>query len=297
MPTCQIVDAFPAFLELWPSIRQLSTDEQLDAWENRYMAQWPELLSMQQVCYEEDGEDWRQIAREMVFPHLAERVPGMKEAHGHLLSLCQPVYARARESLGFETDLIAVLYAGIGCGAGWVTTYQGTPAILFGLENAAEEGWTSEEVLAGLIAHEIGHVAHFHWREQGDLPRGAGPWWQLYTEGFAQRCEQLILNLDSWHMGDQQEGWRAWCQANETWLAAKFLSAVDKGESLRPFFGSWYNIEGWKQTGYYLGHRVIRCLEASMDLREIAMLGEIEPLMRGELRALAAGTTAPQASP
>ena len=194
----------------------------------------------------------------------------MEEAHRHLVTLCEPVYAR------------------IGCGAGWVTTYQGMPAVLFGLENAAEEGWTGPEVLTGLIAHEIGHVAHHHWCQQRGLPNGSGPWWQLYSEGFAQRCEHVILEGDSWHMARRMEGWQDWCRANEGWLAAGYLRAVDGGESLRPFFGSWYDIQGWKQTGYYLGHRVIRRLEAGMDLHQIAVLDEIEPLLRNELDHLAA---------
>jgi hypothetical protein len=288
MPSCQVIDAFSAFLEFWPSVRYKAVDEQVDAWASTYMARWPELLAKQKSCYEEDGEDWRQVAREMVFPHLSDRLPGMEAAHGHLVALCEPVYARAQESLRFRSDMVAVIYAGIGCGAGWVTTYQGTPAILFGLENAAEEGWTGREVLTGLVAHEIGHVAHHWWRQQQGVPNGSGPWWQLYSEGFAQRCEHLILEGDSWHMARRMAGWQDWCQANEGWLAAEFLQTADSGESLRPFFGSWYDIQGWKQTGYYLGHQVIRRLEGGMDLHEIALLREIEPLVRAELEVLTA---------
>jgi hypothetical protein len=288
MSKCHVVDAFPEFLEFWPAIRHGTVDEQIDAWATTYMARWPELLAKQKACYAADGEDWRQVARERVFPYLAERMPGMEEAHKHLVTLCEPLYARAQRLLGLESDLVAVIYAGIGCGAGWVTTYQGMAAVLFGLENAAEEGWTQQAVLSGLVAHEIGHVAHHHWRQQRGLPNGSGPWWQLYSEGFAQRCEHLILEHDSWHMAHQLAGWREWCQANEGWLAAEFLRAVDSGESLRPFFGSWYDIRGWKQTGYFIGHSVIEHLEARMDLRELALLGEIEPRMRNELESLAA---------
>ena len=287
MFTCRIVDAFPTFLEFWPSVRHKTIDEQLVAWEAATAVHWPALLAMQKACYEEDGEDWRQIAREMVFPYLDQRVPGMTEAHEHLLDLCKPVYARAQRRLGFEADLVAVIHVGIGCGAGWVTTYEGLPAILFGVENAAEEGWTRPEVLAGLIAHEIGHVAHFHWREQRGLPLGSGPWWRLYAEGFAQRCEQVILDRDSWHMAHAVEGWQEWCRANLGWLAAQFLRVAGSGESTRPFFGSWYELQGWKQTGYYLGQRVIEALEARMGLREIALLDEMEHLVRNELEALA----------
>jgi hypothetical protein len=58
---------------------------------------------------------------------------------------------------------------------------------------------------------------------------------------------------------------------------------------VRPFFGSWYELQGWKQTGYYLGRRVIERLETGLDLREIALLAGIEPLLRNELEILAAG--------
>jgi hypothetical protein len=162
------------------------------------------------------------------------------------------------------------------------------PAILFGLENAAEEGWTGHQVLTGLVAHEIGHVAHHHWRQQQGLSNGSGPWWQLYAEGLAERCEHRILDKESWHMAHQVEGWQDWCRANGAWLAGEYLRAVDAGESLRPFFGSWYDIQGWKQTGYFLGHQAIRQLEISMDLRQIALLDEVEPLMRREMERMAA---------
>jgi len=272
---------------LWPKIRHNSIDRQIEAWETGYMAGWPELLAKQQACYADDGEDWRLVAREMVFPHLEERLAGVEEAHGHLLLLVEEVHASAQQVLGFESDMVAVIYVGIGCGAGWVTTYQGLPAILFGLENAAEEGWTGQDVLVGLVAHEIGHVAHHHWRQQQGLRNGSGPWWQLYSEGFAQRCEHRILGGDSWHMARRIEGWQDWCRANEGWLAAEYLRVADAGESLRPFFGSWYDVRGCKQPGSYLGHRVIQHLEAGLDLRQIALLDEFAPLMRHGLERLA----------
>ena len=217
----------------------------------------------------------------------------MEEAHRHLLRLCQPVYARVQQRLGLEIDLVAVIHVGIGCGAGWVTTYQGMPAVLFGVENAAEEGWIGPEVLTGLIAHELGHVAHYHWRRQHGLPIGSGPWWQLYCEGFAQRCEHVVAGEDSWHMARTKQGWCSWCQANESWLAAEFLRTVEGGETVRSFFGSWFELCGWKQTGYYLGHSVIRRMEIGMELREIALLDEFESRMRAELEAMAAEHRAP----
>lgn len=42
--------------------------------------------------------------------------------------------------------------------------------------------------------------------------------------------------------------------------------------SVRGFFGSWYDIAGRRQTGYYVEHELIKRLEATMSLKEIALL-------------------------
>jgi hypothetical protein len=57
---------------------------------------------------------------------------------------------------------------------------------------------------------------------------------------------------------------------------------------VRPFFGSWFELRGWKQTGYYLGHAVIRRMETGMGLHEIALLDDIESRVRSALEAIAA---------
>jgi len=41
---------------------------------------------------------------------------------------------------------------------------------------------------------------------------------------------------------------------------------------VKDFFGSWFNIQGRKQTGYFLGHEFIRALEETRSLRKIALL-------------------------
>ena len=125
MGTCHIIDAFPAFLETWPTIRHKTINEQIDAWATGYMARWPELLAKQKACYAEDGEDWRQ---------------------------------------------------------------------------------------------------------RRGLANGSGPWWQLYSEGFAQRCEHLILEYDSWHMARRTEGWQDWCQTNEGWPRGLFSAQESASE-------------------------------------------------------------------
>jgi hypothetical protein len=280
MPELQIIDNFPAFLDFWPAARHKSLPVQLDDWAAIYMAPWPELLNKQLNDYASQGEEWRIYATEHVFPYLDQRLPDMIEIHRQLPAICGAAYTQAQELLGLDTSIMIVFHVGIGCGAGWVTTYQNKHAILFGLENIAQEGWTKQSTLQGFVAHEIGHVAHFHWRDQAGLAEGDGPIWQLYIEGFAQWVEHLLMGRPSWHMQDEQnKDWLAWCQENRGWLAAQFLHRANGPQAVRPFFGSWFNLQGHKQTGYFLGHEVIKTLASDMTLREIANLHDLTPVV------------------
>ena len=69
-----------------------------------------------------------------------------------------------------------------------------------------------------------------------------------------------------------QEGWLEWCQANERRLARRFLADMADGEKVRRFFGSWYDVEGRRQTGYFLGCRLVAGLQQARPMRELAVL-------------------------
>ncbi|HUW13189.1 MAG TPA: hypothetical protein VM537_25925 [Anaerolineae bacterium] len=290
MAHCEVIDGFPAFLGFWDQVRQEPTDRQVEGWATQYMSHWPELLVKQQEDYASQNVDWRQIARERVFPFLDERLPAMTRAHAYLVDAVAPLYTAAQGALGFQSEAVFVLYVGIGCGAGWVTTLGGLPAILYGLENIAECGWLEAEALDGLVAHETGHLAHAWWREQAGKGEGSGPFWQLYSEGFAQRCEHLILGQDTWHQstGLNGPGWLDWCHDHKGCLAAEFLSLAETQDqaAVRPFFGSWYDIRGWKECGYYLGHEVVRELETGLSLQQIGLLDDIDDRMRRLLEGM-----------
>ncbi len=283
-----IIDTFPGFLTFWAKAKRKPMDVQIESWAAQYMSQWPELLNKQLQDYASQNVDWRQIAQEKVLPFLEDRLPSMRIAHQNLLESCAPVYCTSQKALGFESDVVFVIYVGIGCGAGWVTQFRNSPAILFGLENIAECGWTQPLSIRGLVAHEIGHLVHDHWRAQHGKATGSGPWWQLYSEGFAQRCEHVILGTDTWHqsVGLNDDDWLDWCQDHRGWLAAEFLRLVDAGESVRPFFGSWFDIAGRKQCGYFLGHEVVKELEAGSSLKEIAVFDDVEERLRHILQEI-----------
>lgn len=276
-----IIDTFPAYLSYWNKFKFESIEDQIDGWRTTYMVRWPELLQKQLDDYDTEGLNWREIAREQVFPYLDQRQPAIQAAYENLLNILRPTLSKASLVLDYSGDLVSVIYVGIGLGAGWTSTYDGRPAILLGLENIAECGWIEKDALIGLIAHEFGHLVHFRRREEANLPLGNGPWWQLYSEGFAMRSEHLVMGNESWHMREREgeEDWLEWCRANRPWLAAEFLRRVDAGEPVRPFFGSWFDLQGYRQTGYYLGHELIRVLEADLTMGEIALLAEDDPLL------------------
>lgn len=288
MSTCEVIDTFPAFMSFWDKARRLSTEEQIYGWEKEYMASWPELLTKQVNSYVEDKLDWRQIAREKVFPYFNERLPAMQEAHDNLLKLSVPLYERSCKALDFKSDLVIVIYTGIGIGAGWATTFRDTPAVLFGLENIAECGWSSREAIEGLFAHELGHLVHYHWRGQIIEYAATDPWQRLHEEGFAQRCEDLISGAESFHQTSSITGgdWLSWCQSHKGLLAAEFLKTVAEGKTIAPFFGSWFEIRGKSETGYFLGYEVIKELEKKHNLKEIALLKDYERYLRPILQRM-----------
>ncbi len=279
---CESIDTFPAFLTYWAKVQGKPLDDQIEGWATEYMSLWPDLLVRQVEDYASQNLDWRQIAREKVFPYLTERLPAMQQAHQNLLELCEPIYSKAQQVLALDSKAIFVIYVGIGCGAGWVTLFRGSPAILFGLENIAECGWSDPETITGLVAHEIGHLVHHYWRAQHGKPINSGPWWQLYEEGFAQHCGSLILDSDIWHQasGGNDDNWLDWCKSHKGWLAAEFVRTVGAGKPVSPFFGSWLEICGKSETGYFLGYEVIKGLEKHFNLKEIALLDNTEVYLR-----------------
>lgn len=285
MPTFYLVDTFPAFLSWHQKARLLEVDKQVNSWADDYMAEWPELLEKQIKEYVLEKCDWRRIARDKVFPFLQTRLPAMQEAHDNIVKACGSIYIRAQEIFNFKSSINFVIYTGIGCGAGWATEYQGTPSVLFGLENIAESGWSSFDDIRGLAAHELGHLIHQSWRKQENKTYGSGPWWRLYEEGFAQRVESLLID-DKPPFYRKGADWYDWCKVNKQQLTRRFMKTVEDNESVSSFFGSWYEISGKSETGYYLGYEVIKELQKQFSLKDIAFFDDVRVYLQpiiGEL--------------
>jgi hypothetical protein len=284
-----LIDTFPAFLDYWAEAEHQPLEAQIEGWASVYLARWPELLAKQVQDYAAQGLDWREVARRRVFPYLAERLPAMRQAHASLLQLCGSMYEQARQELGLEAEVRFVLYVGIGCGAGWATRLGEQPAVLFGLEAIAESGWSGRESLAGLAAHELGHLLQHAWRAQHGKVDGEGAWWQLYEEGFAQACESRLLGSAPVHQAaaEAEEDWLGWCQEHAAGLAALFLKTVQAGSPLTAFFGSWYEINGMRETGYFLGQQVVEALVEKSGWQAAALLEDYEAAARPVLERMA----------
>jgi len=218
----------------------------------------------------------------------------MHKASKVLPDVCGFIYEEAVRELALDFPITFVLYVGIGCGAGWATQFEGSPACLLGLEKIAELGWDSQDRLRELVSHEVGHLIHMKWRDDPDGFEGyeEDPFFVLYSEGFAKRCEYLISGTETWNQAGEAD-WVDWCRENKAWLAREYLNRTDKKQPVNDFFGDWLDVGGRTQTGYSLGLAFIRWLEESYNTRQIAMLG-LEALReeaRRYLSSLAATAT------
>lgn len=269
----RVMDTFDDFVRYWNDACSSTTADRVGSWESSYMRKYPELLEKQIRAYEAAGLDWRQIARDKVFSRLEDYLPVMHRASRVLPHVCGVIYEQAVRALALDFPITFVLYVGIGCGAGWATQYEGSPGCLLGLEKIAELEWDSQERLRELVAHEVGHLIHMRWRDDIDGVDGyeEDPFFVLYSEGFAKRCESLISGTETWNQADEAD-WVHWCSQHKAWLAREYLNRADEGKPVNDFFGDWLDIGGRKQTGYFLGLAFICWLEESYDATQMAVL-------------------------
>ena len=201
---------------------------------------------------------------------MPKRIRAMRLARERLLDEVKTVFRISQKRFTYPELPTVVIYVGLGLGAGWATSYRRSPSILFGLENIAGEGWTDAPTLKGLVAHELSHLMHDYWRKKAGRRFGSSPLWQLYIEGFADRCERRLVAGSRTHVtqGAVERNREPWCENNQSWLAGEFLRRTEKGIDIRPFFGSWLQIRGHSQTGYFLGSEIIAELEKEQTLED-----------------------------
>ncbi|RLG00979.1 MAG: hypothetical protein DRN49_02215 [Thaumarchaeota archaeon] len=282
-----ILDTMLDFLNYWKSYSGLDLEEMFDGWLRSYMIYYPELLVKQLGCWE-NLDKLREVMIDRILPKLDGWIHEIIEAWMNIRANAEDVLSKARTSLKNDLDPLIVLYVGSGCGAGWATIMLNKPAILLGLESIADLGWSSEEKLKGLIAHEFGHLYHMklrgEWSRFEELEKD--PYFQLYSEGFAQYCEHLIMGYRSWHVA-VGENWIDKCSKKIGELASKYLDD-SKRSDVKAFYGSWLDVWGIKHAGYFLGHELINELMMDRSLEEVALLSkeEVREIVNDFLRNL-----------
>ena len=273
-----LIETFSEFMDYWNRCEKDNVSEEIKTWENYYKTNYPELFEKIVQDYTESGLNWEDIARDKIFPINVDRIRVMEQACVNLRKVIKDLY-NDPEVLKFHLPRMTfVIYLGLGNGAGWATDYVSRPAILLGLENIVDIGWEGEIALKGLILHEMGHIIHYELRRERKINNGNGSLWTLYEEGFAQYFESLSISSESWHQAMEQPRWVEWCEDHLSYLAKLFLSEVEAGGETKRFFGSWFDVDGWKETGYYLGERVVNLLElpfndlACLSLEDVGIL-------------------------
>ncbi|MGB9824739.1 MAG: hypothetical protein ACPLN0_01740 [Candidatus Hydrothermia bacterium] len=250
-----LIETYPSFRKIW--------DGSVESW-LEYINEYPELFEKIVRDFERNKLDFRKYTGVLLKRNATE----LELAYNSLLNTFPKVERKIQQYFEINNYNI-VIYVGLENGAGWVTEFMGKPSLLFGLEAISELRWY--EKLQGLIAHEFGHLVHWHLRGENIEKFENEPIFCLYVEGFAQRIEDLIMGRP-WHV--EEEGWFNWCEENEAILKREFLRRIKEREALNPFFGYWYELFGKRFTGYYLGYKFILWLEEQHTLEEIAKLRE-----------------------
>jgi hypothetical protein len=197
----------------------------------------------------------------------------LEKLHSSFLLATKELKERFEKVFGIDISVDIILYLGLCNGAGWVTKLNGVPTILLGIEKIIELDWVDDNSMTALIYHEIGHIWHdvagVLYHDKNSISEKS--LWQLYQEGIAMYCEQLLIGDFSYYHQDKY-GWLGWCSKNMKDLFIEYKKRVDKNESTQDFFGDWCNYLGYSDVGYYLGCELIKNLSSKHSLAKLANL-------------------------
>ncbi len=292
------VDLLDDFMDFYESLEFKNGEEYAQGWFDTYLAKFPELKGRCVNDMKSYGLEWKEVASKRVFPEISKKLERLPVARDNLIKAHKDLEGRYVDLFRRKSEdrINVVIYVGIGNGAGWVTYYDQYPAILYGLDQIVKLGWEEYETIAGLVSHELCHVGHelLRGKENGiikisESPMDPGDYllWRLYEEGFAQKCEQLLRGVSSYHqqIGDNDD-WLEWCQNNTQLLTCEYLKYYREKLPPYDFFGDWQQIMGKSHTGYFLGCEFINeLMERGMSIEEIALL-EVDTIKKETLNFL-----------
>lgn len=218
------------------------------------------------------GYDFEAQIRLVLEAALAEP-PELEAAHASFLQAAEGLAEKLAEMLPGMPDVDVVFYLGLCNGAGWATAFRGKRTVLIGVEKVLELSWGGAKDMEALLYHELGHI--WHEARLGGWPemqtQAERSLFQLYREGIAMRCEQLLCGDDAFYHQDRGD-WLRWCRENHAAITAEFDRRMAAGENTQDFFGDWCAWRGHSDTGYYLGCEFVKHLMKRLPLSEAATL-------------------------
>jgi hypothetical protein len=239
-----------------------------------YMKVRPKL---QKLC-EEDMVGVEEEDRYVSLMHdaLTVNLDKVREAHKNFLKVVGRVEEKFSALFETEEEVDLYFYMGLGNGAGWAATIDGKGSMLFGAEKIADLGWQESSTMLGLVSHELAHEGHRLLRGQPisqNFTKESDTWvWRLYTEGFAQKFQQVLQGDESYHQNKEDGVWLSYCEENCTRLKEVYKQRILNEESAQDFYGDWTKFENQADLGYYLGSVWVDELFKKFTIKEIAVL-------------------------
>jgi len=272
----KLIDTYPYFRNVLVNTRKFASKNNVAYALKNYLEKYSRIYELINQCYE--VSDWFNICLNTLANSI-RNIKNLDKAWKSIYSTLPDaivLFVKAFKNEVGGRDFIFVIYISCGCGAGWAAEYDRKPAVLLGLDMISNLGWVSKEKIKGLIIHELCHIAHMiirktNYQHFSELEKN--PYFLLYSEGFAMKCEHEIIGSENWRIAPKKE-WVNWCRRNLGFLAKLYMEYAEKNKAVNVFYGTFFNIKGYLQTGYYLGHELIKYLERkySLNLRIIANL-------------------------
>jgi predicted metalloprotease with PDZ domain len=192
---------------------------------------WKEYLSpyaeIKEKCLQDASKyNFDSDIKPIILDALTSNFSKLEIAHNNFIKQIDILSERFQNTFSISDDIFIYFYIGLCNGAGWATTINSQESVLLGGEKIVELNWYDEKNMIALMYHELCHVAHSKLRHQSiDITFNTekeNSIWQLYTEGFAQRYEQILYKDGFYHQ--DRNGWLSWCKDNHNKICKEYLN-------------------------------------------------------------------------
>ncbi len=192
----KIIDTYPDFFDLWQTAAKEPVKIQIERWRTDYITDWPEIKNWQLAGYEDDAE-WREYAREEIFPWINQNFNRVMAARSSLLGAIRSVYDRDADLFQENLQTYFLISIGVSKDLAYVSSYGNRPAIYFDLVAIAREGWQDTTILRSLVGLQLGYYYFDSFRQKIGVPDGEGQRWKYFKIGFAREFARELLGPDN----------------------------------------------------------------------------------------------------